>query len=150
MIPFCLFKYIYFRGLIYYVSIVITLNISYNALKKYMPIIYNVITNRFISVILYIICTIFIITFVLNRVIFKTYKNIQITTNMKAIDWALVWDIILLELGIGAVNYVVILILQFITTEHIILRTVVYLLDGILYYFASNVLLNERIKVVKI
>ena len=88
------------------------------------------------------------------------YKNIQIATNMKAVDWLLVWDIILLKLGIGSINSIVntddyllynlMYLFDWINTDNIVLHTIISLSDGILYYFACNILLNERIKVNKI
>ena len=39
---------------------------------------------------------------------------------------------------------------DWINTDNIVLHTIISLSDGILYYFACNILLNERIKVNKI
>lgn len=87
MIPFKLFKYIYFRNVIYgfvittlIVAIMTFLSLSFaNALKES-----NLLS--IISVLISILITLLANKFILNKLLFKKYKRIVINTDLKSVS----------------------------------------------------------------
>ena len=144
MIPFCLYKYICLRWLIYNILI----NYIYIIIIEHVSIVHNFLIKHhvidFILTIIYIICS---KTFLLNMVIFKKYKHIKIITNLQCVNGSMVLDMILLELGVRCIVWLTIFVLQLLISNNITLDITEYILNIILYYFAINMQLQQYIKV---
>ena len=114
MIPFKLFKYIFFRDFLYSIvygilpCIVIYGLITFNCIVSRNSL--NILLLIF-SVLISILAICYYSKLVLEKVILKTYDRIQIITNIKEISWNLFFTIFgmkfLMMLGINLIIYFV-------------------------------------------
>ena len=157
MIPFRLFKYIYFRNFLYTLIYMTLLGII--VIIQSNSITYDIIDSNYIYLLIIpilFICFLIlcILKLVLKQVIFNKYNKIQINTNIKEVNWNLLFKINLIRAFIiiivrGIYNFVCsVLFVDYNDTLHdgtldIFAIIPVLIID----YFICNWLLGEYITV---
>ena len=153
MIPFKLFKYIYFRNILYgfiattlLVAILTILSLSFANVLKESVILFV------ISYIVSILISIFINKFILRELLFKKYKRITVNTDLKSVSIKFTIIFILITRIAVAIPYFgFIKMFSLLCGNNLFLFTFFLLLCSMMYilgdYYVTNLFLEKYITV---